>query len=346
AISRRSTMETMKYSLVELAPVTPGHTKHEALTRALDAAVEAEQLGYHRIWFAEHHNATGYASQVPEQLIALAAERTDHIRVGSGAVLLNHYSPYSVAERFLQLEALFPGRVDLGLGRATGGPVVDAALQRDRSAQRRDDYGDQVQEILAYYHRAFGEKHPFATLDLTHGIDSVPEVFTLGSSGNSAGFAGQLGIGYAFAGFINPRAAKAALRSYRESFTATPFGPGTPQIILALNIVAAPTEEEALTLTWPNRAMWADLRAGKPGPVPLLADAASSLSQEQKDIPAHVEGLMLPQCLAGTPDSLRGQLRPFAEKFGVTEIMVQDALNDPELRSRSRALIAEALAGL
>ncbi|AEK37944.1 hypothetical protein CVAR_2601 [Corynebacterium variabile DSM 44702] len=171
-------------------------------------------------------------------------------------------------------------------------------------------------------------------------------MFTLGSSGNSAGFAGQLGIGYAFAGFINPRAAKAALRSYRESFTATPFGPGTPQIILALNIVAAPTEEEALTLTWPNRAMWADLRAGKPGPVPLLADAASSLSQEQKDIPVHVEGLMLPQCLAGTPDSLRGQLRPFAEKFGVTEIMVQDALNDPELRSRSRALIAEALAGL
>ncbi|WP_407712422.1 LLM class flavin-dependent oxidoreductase [Corynebacterium variabile] len=126
----------MKYSLVELAPVTPGHTKHEALTRALDAAVEAEQLGYHRIWFAEHHNATGYASQVPEQLIALAAERTDHIRVGSGAVLLNHYSPYSVAERFLQLEALFPGRVDLGLGRATGvrsGATTTATRSRKSS---------------------------------------------------------------------------------------------------------------------------------------------------------------------------------------------------------------------
>ena len=116
----------MRYSLVELTPVTPGHSKSEALHRALDAAVEAEQLGYHRIWFAEHHNALGYAAQDPVSLIALAAARTERIRVGSGAVLLNHYSPYSVAERFLQLEALSPGRVDLGLGRATGGPVADA----------------------------------------------------------------------------------------------------------------------------------------------------------------------------------------------------------------------------
>lgn len=334
----------MRYSLVELAPVTPGHSKSEALHRALDAAVEAEQLGYHRIWFAEHHNALGYAAQDPVSLIALAAARTERIRVGSGAVLLNHYSPYSVAERFLQLEALSPGRVDLGLGRATGGPVADAALKRDRSAPMQDDYATQIQEILAYYHHAFDENHPFATLDPTHGIDGVPEVFTLGSSGSSAGLAGQLGIGYSFAGFINPGSAHAALSAYRDNFEATPFGPGSPQSILALNIVAAPTQEEALRLTWPNRAMWADLRAGKQGPVRLLADADAHLTEEQKNAPAQVDGLALPQCLAGTPESLREQLQPVVTEFGVTEIMVQDALNDPELRSRSRALIAEALA--
>ncbi|HIW90702.1 MAG TPA: MsnO8 family LLM class oxidoreductase [Candidatus Corynebacterium avicola] len=336
----------MRYSLVELAPVTPGHSKPEALQRSLDAAVEAEGLGYHRIWFAEHHNALGYAAQDPVSLIALAAARTERIHVGSGAVLLNHYSPYSVAERFLQLEALSPGRVDLGLGRANGGPAADLALKRDRRSPMQDDYAEQIQEILAYYHHAFDESHPFATLDPTHGIDGVPEVFSLGSSGSSAGLAGKLGIGYAFAGFINPGSAHAALSAYRDNFEATPFGSGEPQSILALNIVAAPTQEEAHRLTWPNRAMWSDLRDGKQGPVRLLADAEAHLTDEQKDAPSQVDGLALPQCLSGDPETLREQLQPIVTEFGVTEIMVQDALNDPELRSQSRALIAEGLGAI
>lgn len=352
----------MKYSLVELAPVfpaTPGtpvagdshadvdrHAKHDALYRALDSATEAEELGYHRIWYAEHHNTDAFASQVPEQLIALAAARTDRIRVGSGALLLNHYSPYSVAERFLQLEALFPGRVDAGLGRAASGPPVDLALARTRDAPLLDDYPDQVREVVGHLHHALrpdGPSGDFAGLDLTRGTGSAPQAWVLGSSGSSAGLAGQLGIGYAVAGFINPAKAKVGLRRYRSSFTPTRFGPGTPQVMLAVNMVAAPTDGEALELTWPHRV----LRKARFGTrVPTVADAASLLTDGEKNATAHVNGLTLPPVIAGTPDSIREQLAPFVAEFGVTEIMVQDTLVDADLRHRSRTLVAEALAGL
>lgn len=352
----------MKYSLVELAPVAPeasgtptagdGHTdtdnhaKHDALHRALDAATEAEDLGYHRIWYAEHHNTDAFASQTPEQLIALAASRTTRIRVGSGALLVNHCSPYSVAERFLQLEALFPGRVDLGMGRAASGPPVDLALARDRDAPLRDDYPAQVQEIVGHLHHALRPDGPagdFARLDLTRGIGSAPQVWVLGSSGTSAELAGRLGLGYAFAGFINPTKAKVGIRRYRNSFAATGLGAEEPQVMLSLNMVAAPTEKEALELTWPHRV----LRKTRFGTrVPTVAAAASRLTAEERGAPAQVNGLQLAPVVAGTPDSLREQLAPFVAEFGVTEIMVQDTLVDADLRHRSRALVAEALGGL
>lgn len=145
----------MKLSLVELATVAPGGDKPQALQDAVNAARQAEDLGYHRIWYAEHHDAASAASSAPEILIALAAHTTSRIRVGSGAVLLNHYSPYKVAETFLQLEALAPGRIDLGLGRATTGPVSDLALRRDRDTPPADDFELQVQEILAHFDRRF-----------------------------------------------------------------------------------------------------------------------------------------------------------------------------------------------
>lgn len=254
-----------------------------------------------------------------------------------------------MAERFLQLEALFPGRVDLGMCRAASGPPVDLALARDRDAPLRDDYPAQVQEIVGHLHHALRPDGPagdFAGLDLTRGIGSAPQTWVLGSSGNSAELVGRLGLGYAFAVFINPTKAKVGIRHYRNSFTATGFGiddTAEPQVMLSLNMVAAPTEEEALELTWPHRVM----RKGRfGGRIPTVANAASRLTPEEKDAPAQVNGLQLAPIIAGTPDSLREQLVPFVAEFGVTEIMVQDTLVDADLRHRSRALIAEALAGL
>ncbi|MGO1950798.1 MAG: MsnO8 family LLM class oxidoreductase [Mycobacteriaceae bacterium] len=336
----------MKYSLVELAPVADGATKHDALQTALASAPEAEKLGYHRIWYAEHHNTAAFAAQDPATLIALAANATGSIRVGSGAVLLNHYSPFSVAERFLQLEALFPGRIDLGLGRATAGQVVDAALQRDRSSRRQDDYASQVQEILAYYYDAFAADHPFVSIEMTGAIPTRPEVWVLGSSGSSAGFAGQLGLGYVFAGFINPRTALPALDAHKEKFDVTPYGPDRREAILALNMVGADTEEEAKRLTWPARMMFQRLKSGMDPHVPTLAEAESQLPLTGKMLSSTFDGTTIPEQLAGTAESLRQQLQDIVDRTGATEIMVQDMLVDHDERSRSREIIAEAVAGV
>ncbi|MFC0531485.1 MsnO8 family LLM class oxidoreductase [Phytohabitans kaempferiae] len=330
----------MKYSLVELAPVTPGGNKHEALDRALAAAEEAEHLGFYRFWFAEHHHVTGYAAQDPAPLIAAAAQRTSRIRLGSGAVLLNHYSAFSVAERFLMLESLAPGRIDLGLGRSTATPLIDHALRRDRNSQQADDYLDQVQEIIGYLHKAFDRAHPFAAIDLTAGIDSIPEVWVLGSSGASAGLAARLGIGYTFGGHINPDLTSRALRYYRDGFTKTPFGTGTPQAMLALNIVAADDEEQAHQLTWPARALRA---GGRDRPIPTLEQARAELSTSAKAQPSTIVDGVIPPQISGTPATLRPQLEPVIRESGATEVMVQDMLTDSAARTRSRQIIAQAL---
>ncbi len=330
----------MRYSIVDLAPVMPGSDKQVALEQVLVATEEAEQLGYHRFWYAEHHRSEGYAAQDPALLIAAAAMRTTTIRLGSGAVLLNHYSPFSVAERFLMLEALAPGRIDLGLGRSTATPLIDQALLRDRDSRPTDDFGPQVQEIVAYFYRAFPTEHPFASVDLTAEIDGVPNVWVLGSSGTSAGLAAQLGIGYTFGGQINPALAVQALQLYREHFTPTPFGSGKPEAMLGLNIVAADDEETAHRLTWPARALRA---RGVDRPTPTVEQAAAELSSVEKARSSTIENGVIPAQISGTPATLREQLEPLIRESGTTEIIVQDMITDPELRRRSRQLIAQTL---
>ena len=261
-------------------------------------------------------------------------------------MLLNHYSPFSVAERFLQLEALTPGRIDLGLGRATTGQLVDAALRRDRNSRPVDDFASQVQEILAPYHHGFEPNHPFSALEITVGIGSVPEVWILGSSGNSATLAGGLGLGHAFAGFINPGTAHPAINAHRESFTPTSFGASQRRTMLALNIVAADDEATAHRLTWPVRLLWQRLSTGQPAITPTLTQAQQELPAASKQQPSTFDGSVIPAQLSGTAATLKAQLEQIVEATGATEIMVQDLLIDPELRSRSRELIAEAISGI
>ncbi|MGW3882822.1 MsnO8 family LLM class oxidoreductase [Streptomyces sp. NPDC005055] len=334
----------MKLSLVELGTVTPGTSKSQALQDAVAAARQAEDLGYHRIWYAEHHNTGAFASQAPEILISLAAQSTRRIRVGSGAVLLNHYSPYKVAETFLELEALAPGRVDLGLGRATAGPLVDLALRRDRSALAADDFADQVQEVLAYLNRGFPRGHAFSRLDPMAGHSSRPDVWLLGSSGSSARLAGELGLGYAFAGFINPDAAARALLRHRAFFTAAPDKQRGGRSMLAVNAVVADTDAEARRLSWSMRALLGRLaRTGASPDVPTVDVAAQELGQHEKDIPTVITGGQWPRLLAGSPATIRGQIEKMAEATGAEEVMVQDVIADPQARAHSRALMSQAL---
>lgn len=212
----------MKLSIVDLGTVAPGTTETDALADALETARHAEAAGFHRVWFAEHHLSRSGASHHPELLIAAAAMVTSRIRLGSGAVLMNHYSPFKVAEMFQQLEALAPGRIDLGMGRATAGPVIDAALRHDRQHPAQVEHEQQVLETLAWLHEAFPADHPFADHPLMPSVPGRPQTWLLGSSSNGSNLAAGLGIGYTFAAFINP-----PVRPPRSSTTARRSSPGT-----------------------------------------------------------------------------------------------------------------------
>ncbi|WP_327293511.1 MULTISPECIES: MsnO8 family LLM class oxidoreductase [unclassified Streptomyces] len=334
----------MKLSLVELSTVTPGSDKTQALKDSVKAAQQAEDLGYHRIWYAEHHDSASTASTAPEILIALAGSATSRIRVGSGAVLLNHYSPYKVTETFLQLEAVAPGRIDLGLGRATAGPVVDLALCRDRDAPPADDFAEQVQEVLAHLHGGFPADHPFARLNPAAGTVTRPEVWILGSSGSSARMAGELGLGYAFAGFINPAGAERALLRHGAFTAPAAHGPTSGHGILSVSAVVADTDAEARRLNWTRTALMARLgRQGAAAQVPTVKEAERELTQTQKDAPTVITDGRWPLQLAGSPGTVRDQLEQMAKATGVDEVMVQDIIADPAARTHARTLLAEAL---
>ncbi|MEU1185149.1 LLM class flavin-dependent oxidoreductase [Streptomyces sp. NPDC005820] len=334
----------MRISIVEQATVPAGRTAFDAFEEVLTTARHAEAHGFHRMWLAEHHAVDSVASHAPEVLMGVVARETERLRIGSGAILLNHYSSLKVAELFLQLEVLAPGRFDMGLGRATAGPVVDAALRRDRGAHPTDDFAEQVQEVLAFLHRQFPDRHPFSQIRMMPTVTARPDPWLLGSSGSSAELAGTLGLGYSFAGFINPNGAVRALRNYRRTFVPTLFGPETPQAMLGVTVFAADTDEEALRMTWPQRAIFANLgRTGTSVVVPSIDDAARMLTRSQREEPARIVDGRYPAQVAGRPETVRDQLLQMVEETGATELIVQSISPDQEARRHSHALVAEAL---
>ncbi|MEV4036303.1 LLM class flavin-dependent oxidoreductase [Streptomyces umbrinus] len=334
----------VKLSIVEQATVPRDKTAIDAFDEALATTIHAERHGFHRMWFAEHHGLGTVGSHAPEVLMGVVARETERIRIGSGAILLNHYSPLKVAELFLQLETVAPGRFDMGLGRATTGPLVDIALRRDRESGHLDDFDQQVQEVLAFLHHDFPADHPFRQIDLMPTVTARPDPWILGSSGSSAGLAAALGIGYSFAGFINPGGAVPALRAYRKAFKPTPHGAGAPQVMLGVAVFAADTDEEAHRMTWPTRAIFDSLgRTGKAPAVPSIDEASRTLTTAQKDEPSRIVNGRWPRQLAGRPETVRDQLLQMIEQTGATEVMLQSINPDQEARRHSHALIANAL---
>jgi luciferase family oxidoreductase group 1 len=337
----------MQLSVVDLGTVAPGTTEAEALEDALVTAVHAEEHGYRRIWFAEHHLSRSGASHHPELLIAAAAQRTSRIRLGSGAVLMNHYSPFKVAEMYQELDALAPGRIDLGMGRAHGGPVVDLAMQLNRQNPVQVDHGAQVAEVLAWLYDAFPDDHPFAGHPLIPSVGTRPETWLLGSSPGSAGLAGSLGIGYTFAGFINPAQAVAATASYRSSFRPGGFGPDAATPMLAVNVTVGETDADAARLVASAKGYYARLgRAGRAAgsvTVPTPEEALAEMTTEQREEPTGIVDGRWPRFVAGSPATVRATLEQMAEETGSEEIMVQDLIADPVDRRRSHELLADAV---
>src|SRR6476469_6973320 len=233
----------MRISVLDQSPISEDSSGPEALRNTLDLAQLADELGYHRYWLAEHHGGPMLAGPSPEALIGPVAAATERIRVGSGGVMLPHYSPLKVAETFSLLAGLYPGRIDLGLGRAAGtDPLTTFALQRDRRAAAPDDFPQQLAELLAYLDGTLPADHPFKRLEATlPGRPERPEPWLLGSSPQSAVWAAQLGLPYAFADFINREGAAIACDYARLAREAG----HEPRVLVAAWVLVAETEAEA-----------------------------------------------------------------------------------------------------
>lgn len=338
----------VELSIVDLAPIPEGGTATEAFENTVERAQHAERLGYSRFWVAEHHNFTNsIASTTPEVLIAHVASKTSEIRVGSGTVLLNHYSPYKVAETFSVLDALAPGRIDLGLGRATGDPVSDYALQEDRSQQRySDDHAEKIHEAAAHLYEGFPEDHQFSDLNLPRSRETVPDVWVLGSSPSSAAIAGELGLPYCFASFIRPEPAVQAFDVYRDRFEPSSFGagPGEPTGMLAVNVTCAETDQEAARRCATTEASRRRLQRGITDQPPIRSaeEAIEELGGVPDPTPTPIEPGKWPRQISGSPSTVRELLSEMMTQAGVDKIVIQNQIADPDNVLQSHNLIAEA----
>lgn len=335
----------MRLSIVDVSPVPPGGTRHESFRNTIELAQRAERLGYTRFWVAEHHGSPAIAGRAPEVLIAAIAAQTSTIRLGSGSVLLNHYSPFKVAELFLTLHELYPGRIDLGAGRATTGPVTDFALQQERTRRTHANSEEQLVELVAWLEQGFPPDHPFADHPI-HTLDTLPHLHLLGSSPWSASAAASLGLRYVFAGFINQAATPGIIASYRSNFTSSTGRAGVeqPEVIVAVHVVCADTEEEARRQLAPVHVMYENLARGDLKQPMLGPDAAIERLGGLPTLERYRPGSGVPpKFLGGTPSGVREQLQALAADLQVNEIMIQDLVSEQSARLRSYELLADAM---
>jgi len=326
----------LRLSILDQAPISEGSNGSEALRNSVDLARLADGLGYHRYWVAEHHATPMLACTSPEALIGPIAEVTARIRVGSGGVMLPHYSPFKVAETFSLLSGLFPGRIDLGLGRALGtDPATGYALQRDRREIAPDDFSDHLVELLAYLDDSLPAKHPFSHLARTlPGLPERPEPWLLGSSPQSGLWAAQIGLPYTFADFIQPSGAAVATR-YREQFTPSGWSAG-PRVTVAVSALCAESDEEAERLAASSRMAFTLFRRGELIAVPPVEKALRFLAEEG------ITGSPGRRSIVGGPARVREGIEAVAREYGAEEVMIVTITHEHAARRRSYELIAEA----
>jgi luciferase family oxidoreductase group 1 len=325
----------MRLSILDQSPIPEGLTGADALRNTVDLARLADRLGYHRYWVAEHHGGVMLAGTSPEILVAEIAATTERLRVGSGGVMLPHYSPLKVAETFSVLAGLHPGRIDLGLGRASGtDPLTTYALQRDRRQASPDDFPQQLAELLGHLDGSLPADHPFARLRTLPGLPERPDPWLLGSSPQSGIWAAELGLPYAFADFINSDGGETIARRYTAEFTPSEWSQA-PRVAVAVWAIAAPTDEEAERLAASSRMAMTLLRRGRLIPVPPVDKAVRFL--EAEGVPAPGRRLVL-----GTPERVRAELEQVAERYGAEEVIVVSVMHDHAQRRRSYELIADA----
>jgi luciferase family oxidoreductase group 1 len=328
-------------SVLDLSPVIAGGSAAQSLRNTLDLAEHADKLGYRRYWVAEHHNLSNIASSAPEIMIGQIAARTSRIRVGSGGVMLPNHAPLAVAERFKVLEALFPGRIDLGIGRAPGTDhVTSIALRRRQDIREDDDFLERFQELLLLESNGFPKDHPFSTIRAMPSDVALPPIWLLGSSDYSAQLAASIGAGFSFAHHFASHDASTAMRLYRQRFKPSALLQA-PYAILATAAVVADTEEEAERL-----ASTIDLnfvRRAKGDYLPLESPE-TALAYPYTPVDRDRIAQNRSRLFVGTPDNIRQKLAPLLDSTQADELMITSMMYDHEARKKSYALLTQAFA--
>jgi luciferase family oxidoreductase group 1 len=331
---------TLRLSVLDQSPIRKGGTPADAVAETLELAQLCDRLGYHRYWLAEHHSSEALAGSTPEVLITRVAGLTERMKIGSGGVMLPHYSSFKVAENFRMLETLFPGRIDLGIGRAPGSDQRTMRVLADGKPNWSDpsNYPVQVRDLVAWLHDALPDKHAALGVTAQPVGRSAPDVWLLGSSDDSAALAAHFGLPFCFAHFINPDGGDGVTRAYRTNFRPSALHP-EPKAMMAMGVMCAETDQEADLLS-KSRELWAmRLRTqGEPGPFPPVEEA---LEAEKDPRTKAFMTAMRRRGVTGSPTTVRAGIEEHARRYGVEEIMLVTIAFDFARRKRSYELIAE-----
>ncbi|HJQ29286.1 MAG TPA: LLM class flavin-dependent oxidoreductase [Rubrobacter sp.] len=324
-------------SVLDVSPVSSDSNGAQALRNTLELARLADRLGYQRYWLAEHHNLPTIASSAPEVMIGHVANVSERIRVGAGGIMLPNHAPLKVAETFRVLEALHPGRIDLGIGRAPGtDPVTATALRRSQDGLGAEDFPERFGELLSFSGDGFPEDHPFRSVVAMPNDVGLPPIWLLGSSGYSATAAGKMGLGYAFASHFSPADPAPAMRAYRESFEPSEDF-GRPSAVLAVAVICGETEEHARGLASSMELAWVRMRSGKPAPLPSPEEALGySYTAGERRLADAYRAMQV----IGDPSAVGARIEEVAERTLADEVMVTTNVYDHGERLRSYERLA------
>jgi luciferase family oxidoreductase group 1 len=339
----------MKLSVLDQSPVISGQSPARAIEETLALARRAEALGYSRYWLAEHHSIAALADPCPEVLLARLGAETKRIRIGTGGVLLPYYSAFKVAEVFRMLEALYPGRVDLGIGRAPGGDARTAQALGGGAFAEGDRFPGQVWELVGHLDGTLPPGHPHARLRAQPEAASSPPVWLLGSSDYSGALAAQFGLRFAFAHFINARGGDAVTRAYREQYrpraAADAAGPlpreGSPYALVCTFAICAASDAEAERLAASIDLRRLHMARNVDAPVPTLEEA---LRHPYSDAERRYVLGERDRAVIGGPETCRRAIEAMAGRYAADEVMILTITGDYASRLRSYELLAEAFA--
>ncbi len=331
-------MTNIKLSVLDQSPVRSGSSAQTALQETIELARLTDRLGYHRYWVAEHHNSTGLTGSAPEILLARLGAETSQIRLGSGGVMLSHYSPYKVAEIFNMLESLYPGRIDLGIGRAPGSDQITAhALAYGNQPRGPREYPSQVQDLMSFMGGNFDSEHPLRKVKATPIPEQFAHLWMLGSSDQSAQMAAHFGTPFSFAHFITDEQGPEIMAMYKRQFQPSSIA-SKPEGNIGIFVICADTEEEAHRLA-SSRDLWRTrLDTGHIGPVPSVEEA---LSYAYSEIEEQRRRYHAKRNIIGTPAQVKEKLLATLNRYQIEEAVIVTITHSFEARLKSYELLAE-----